>query len=186
MPLPAVCYVSCFPSTIEALHSLYQALGRRLRNLVIVDCHVAWSRLGIYKIERLQDRTRQNIVCNRFVDRRAEIPADHVAGALLQSPGFGVGLHSPPDDVQDALLEHQPGAIWRAQGDVGQSPLCPAASGRNVPPKEALIAVVSWRLLWQSYDEGAWNLLGSAFLVLRMFEHGAFLSPMSRHSAEMH
>ena len=56
MPLSAVCYVSGFPSTIEVLHSLYQPIGRRLRNLVIVDCHVAWSRVGIYKIERLQDR----------------------------------------------------------------------------------------------------------------------------------
>ena len=82
-------------------------------------------------------------------------------------------------------LREQLGAIWRAQGDVGQAPLCSAASGRSVPPKEPLIAVVPWRLMWQSYDEGDWKWLGPAFMVLRMFEHGALLSPMSRHSVDM-
>ena len=74
--------------------------------------------------------------------------------------------------------------------------------GPRLDAQGAHIAVASWRLLCQAYDEGAWKLLGndwralllpvgsvcramgsdSGFLVLRTCEHGALLWPMSRHS----
>ena len=70
----------------DALKSLYGALGRRLRNFVIVEGDVHWPTQGIYRIERLQasDENHKTIVYNRFMDRRAEIPDDLVRGMAVK------------------------------------------------------------------------------------------------------
>ena len=72
--------------SFDALKSLYGALGRRLRNLVIVEGNVHWPNQGIYTIERLQasDENHKTIVYNRFMDRRAEIPEDLVRGMAVK------------------------------------------------------------------------------------------------------
>ena len=72
--------------SFDALKSLYGALGRRLRNLVIVEGNVHWPNQGIYTIERLQasDENHKTIVYNRFIDRRAEIPEDLVRGMAVK------------------------------------------------------------------------------------------------------
>ena len=68
------------------MKSLYGALGRRLRNLVIVEGNAHWPNQGIYTIERLQasDENHKTIVYNRFMDRRAEIPEDLVRGMAVK------------------------------------------------------------------------------------------------------
>ena len=65
---------------------MYLALGRRLRNLVIVEGNVLWADQGIYKVERLQgsDEAPRTTVHNRFQDRRVEIPEDLVRGMTMK------------------------------------------------------------------------------------------------------
>ena len=65
---------------------MYLALGRRLRNLVIVEGNVLWADQGIYKVERLQgsDKAPRTTVHNRFQDRRVEIPEDLVRGMSMK------------------------------------------------------------------------------------------------------
>ena len=65
---------------------MYVALGRRLRNLVIVEGNVLWADQGIYKVERLQgsDEAPRTTVHNRFQDRRVEIPEDLVRGMTMK------------------------------------------------------------------------------------------------------
>ena len=70
----------------DALRCLYLALGRRLRNLVIVEGNILWADQGIYKVERLQgsDEAPRTTVHNRFQDRRVEIPEDLVRGMTMK------------------------------------------------------------------------------------------------------
>ena len=65
---------------------MYLALGRRLRNLLIVEGNVLWADQGIYKVERLQgsDEAPRTTVHNRFQDRRVEIPEDLVRGMTMK------------------------------------------------------------------------------------------------------
>ena len=69
------------------MRSLYQALGSRLRDLVIVEGNVVWVNQGIYRIERIQavdESKHRTTVYNRFMERRADIPEDLVTGMSMK------------------------------------------------------------------------------------------------------
>ena len=90
---------------------MYLALGRRLRNLVIVEGNVLWADQGIYKVERLQgsDEAPRTTVHNLFQDRRVENPEDLVRGTFgtlaagignfKQCPDLAASIGIDPDLV---------------------------------------------------------------------------------------
>ena len=109
LPLSAVCYVSGFPSTIEALHSLYQALGRRLRNLVITDDPLAlpWplssasSSCAHWSLSLSSSSTRN--ISLEMVSKQWKVPLELKSTSLLCSQDRHE--YTKPDDTRKGSLE---------------------------------------------------------------------------------